>query len=154
MRKRLKFNFNYWKYSSQMQEPARLLNIKFRTTNQPEIHFEDEIDSFSFLNCCCFVVRRMPFRNLICPEVNIPSKWTTLSFKIRYSIKGFSIPCRWCNIYVLRIRTAFFVVAKSEHYTPQCVKCSTVLGDQIGVCLWLTCLFLVADCSCRISRQH
>lgn len=35
LRKRLKFN---WKYSSQMQEPARMLNIKFRTTNQPEIH--------------------------------------------------------------------------------------------------------------------
>jgi len=31
----------------------------------------------------------------------IPSKWTPLSFKIRFSIKGISIPCSWRDIYVL-----------------------------------------------------
>lgn len=41
-----------------MQEPARLLNIKFRTTNQPEIHFEDEIIFFFFFKLLLFCCKK------------------------------------------------------------------------------------------------
>lgn len=123
-----------------------------------EDFFENEIDSFSyflfFLNShCCFVVRRMPFKSLICPEANIPSKWTPLSFKIRYSIKGFSIPCRWCIIYVLRIRAVFIVVvvvvAKSERYTPVCQMQYCVGGSDWS--LFMADLFI--SC-CRLLMQN